>query len=175
MKTPQEIFLILSEGNPNSLGRLLEVFVFVKSHLFTIEGLIDLYEKEDRYVSMRISNILKRLWREDSKHIIPHVSRLIDLAKLLKNPTFRWTLAQIYDELIDELSFNQQRQLLFEIQRNLELNNDWIMLTQSLKALQKAIKNGNRVIIANPTIESLKNHSSKVVKTNALKLIALLK
>jgi ribosomal protein L30E len=49
------------------------------------------------------------------------------------------------------------------------------MLTQSLKALQKAIKNGNRVIIANPTIESLKNHSSKVVKTNALKLIALLK
>jgi hypothetical protein len=175
VKSNQEVFTVLSEGNPNSLGRLLEVLEWIKANEFTIEGLFDLYEKEDRYVSMRISNILKRLWREDSIIILTHIDRMINQAKSLKNPTFRWTLAQIYDELFLELSAKQKDQLINEIQKNLELGDDWIMLSQSMKALQKAIKQKAFLNISIQTLSRLKDHQSKVVKSQAIKLISLLK
>ena len=174
MKSNQEVFKILAEGNPNSLGRLLEVLEWIKANEFTIEGLLDLYEKEDRYVSMRISNILKRLWREDSKVVITHVDRIINQAQSLKNPTFRWTLAQMYDELFLELTAKQRTQLINEIQRNLELGDDWIMLTQSMKALQKAIKQKAILKISIQTVSRLKDHQSKVVKSQTIKLISSL-
>jgi hypothetical protein len=175
VKSNQDVFTVLSEGNPNSLGRLLEVLEWIKANEFTIEGLLDLYEKEDRYVSMRISNILKRLWREDSIIILTHIDRMINQAQSLKNPTFRWTLAQIYDELFLELSAKQKDQLLIEIQKNLELGDDWIMLTQSMKALQKAIKQKAILNISIQTLSRLKDHQSKVVKSQTIKLISLLK
>jgi hypothetical protein len=175
VKSNQEVFTVLSEGNPNSLGRLLEVLEWIKANEFTIEGLFDLYEKEDRYVSMRISNILKRLWREDSIIILTHIDRMINQAKSLKNPTFRWTLAQIYDELFLELSAKQKDQIIKEIQKNLELGEDWIMLSQSMKALQKAIKQKAFLNISIQTLSRLKDHQSKVVKSQAIKLISLLK
>jgi hypothetical protein len=175
VKSNQEVFTVLSEGNPNSLGRLLEVLEWIKANEFTIEGLLDLYEKEDRYVSMRISNILKRLWREDSIIILTHIDRMINQAKSLKNPTFRWTLAQMYDELFLELTAKQKDQLINEIQKNLELGDDWIMLSQSMKALQKAIKQKAFLNISIQTLSRLKDHQSKVVKSQAIKLISLLK
>jgi hypothetical protein len=175
VKSNQEVFTVLSEGNPNSLGRLLEVLEWIKAKEFTIEGLLDLYEKEDRYVSMRVSNILKRLWREDSQTILPHIDRMIDQAKSIKNPTFRWTLAQMYDELFLELTAKQKDQLINEIQKNLELGDDWIMLSQSMKALQKAIKQKAFLNISIQTLSRLKDHQSKVVKSQAIKLISLLK
>jgi hypothetical protein len=174
VKQHQEIFQLLSEGSPNSLGKVLEVLDYIKSNEFTLEGLLDLYEKEDRFVSMRISNILKRLWREDASNILPYVNRLIDQAKSLKNPTFRWTLAQIYDELSSQLSLQQQEHLLQEIQRNLELGDDWIMLSQSLKALQKALKHHVLVMIPNQTLTTLTHHSSKVVRAQTLKITDIL-
>ena len=175
MKSNQEVFTVLSEGNPNSLGRLLEVLEWIKAKEFTIEGLLDLYEKEDRYVSMRVSNILKRLWREDSQTILPHIDRMIDQAKSIKNPTFRWTLAQMYDELFLELTAKQKDQIIKEIQKNLELGEDWIMLSQSMKALQKAIKQKAILKISIQTLSRLKDHQSKVVKSQTIKLISLLK
>jgi hypothetical protein len=175
VKSNQEVFTILAEGNPNSLGRLLEVLEWIKAKEFTIEGLLDFYEKEDRYVSMRISNILKRLWREDSIIILTHIDRMINQAKSLKNPTFRWTLAQMYDELFLELTAKQKDQLINEIQKNLELGDDWIMLSQSMKALQKAIKQKAILNISIQTLSRLKDHQSKVVKSQAIKLISLLK
>jgi hypothetical protein len=175
VKSNQEVFTVLSEGSPNSLGRLIEVLEWIKANEFTMDGLLDLYEKEDRYVSMRVSNMLKRLWREDNQTILIHINRIINQAKLLKNPTFRWTLAQIYDELFLDLSAKQKDQLLIEIQKNLELGDDWIMLSQSMKALQKAIKQKAFLNISIQTLSRLKDHQSKVVKSQAIKLISLLK
>jgi hypothetical protein len=170
VKSNQEVFIILAEGNPNSLGRLLEVLEFIKTKDFTIEGLLDLYEKEDRYVSMRISNILKRLWREDSKVVITHIDRMINQANSLKNPTFRWTLAQMFDELFLELTAKQKTQLINEIQRNLDLGDDWIMLSQSMKALQKSLNYGFNIKSIVYRLLALKNHKSKVVRTQANQL-----
>jgi|688.fasta_scaffold275567_2 hypothetical protein len=171
MKSNQEVFKVLSEGNPNSLGRLLEVLEWIKAKEFTIEGLLDLYEKEDRYVSMRVSNILKRLWREDAQIILTHIDRMINQAQSLKNPTFRWTLAQMYDELFLELTAKQRTQFIIEIQNNLNLGDDWIMLSQSMKALQKALNYGFNIKSIKSRLLALKNHKSKVVRTHAAKLM----
>jgi hypothetical protein len=100
---------------------------------------------------------------------------MIDQAKSIKNPTFRWTLAQMYDELFLELTAKQKDQLINEIQKNLELGDDWIMLSQSMKALQKAIKQKAFLNISIQTLSRLKDHQSKVVKSQAIKLISLLK
>jgi hypothetical protein len=175
MKTETEIFQILSEGNPNSLGRLLEVLQSIKDREFSIQALITLYQKEDRYVSMRISNLLKRLWREDPKHILPYIDQLIAYATTLKNPTFRWTLAQIYDELNEHLSINQKQTLIKETKRNLQWGEDWIMLVQSMKALKKATTSGVDIQDCQTALLNLQKSPSKVVRAQANQLIKLIR
>jgi hypothetical protein len=81
----------------------------------------------------------------------------------------------MYDEMFLELTAKQKTQLINEIQRNLELGDDWIMLTQSMKALQKAIKQKAILNISIQTVSRLKDHQSKVVKSQTIKLISLLK
>ena len=49
----------------------------------------DLYAEEHPIVSMGVSNLMKRLWREDGKLIIPYIGNFIEDANRLKNPTFR--------------------------------------------------------------------------------------
>ena len=53
---------------------------------------------------MRVSNLMKRLRREDGKLIIPHIDNFIEDANRLKNPTSRWTIAQLFTEYYHLLS-----------------------------------------------------------------------
>jgi hypothetical protein len=96
---------------------------------------------------------------------------MINQAQSLKNPTFRWTLAQMYDELFLELTAKQRTQFIIEIQNNLNLGDDWIMLSQSMKALQKALNYGFNIKSIKSRLLALKNHKSKVVRTHAAKLM----
>jgi hypothetical protein len=86
-----ELFNILQEGKPNSLGKTLEIYNKIINNQLDVMEVYHLYKIEDRIVSMRVSNILKRLWREDLNYILPIIDQFIVDAKELLNPTFRWT------------------------------------------------------------------------------------
>ena len=62
----KELYKILLEGKSNTLGRLLEIYDKVLSSQLTVMDVYNLYKMENRIVSMRVSNILKRL---DTKYV----------------------------------------------------------------------------------------------------------
>ena len=170
----KELFKILLEGKSNTLGRVLEIYDKILSSQLTVMDVYNLYKMENRIVSMRVSNILKRLWRTESSYILPIVDQFIKDAKEYKNPTFRWTIAQMFKELFPVLNIDQRIQLLFEIQRNFQLSDDWIMLSQSIDALIFA-KNKKFAISHMTTIlDNLARDERKIIKEK-LKKLKLLK
>lgn len=166
------LFEFLLEGNANSLGRVLDVMELIHQRQVTPQEVYALYRLEHPIVSMRVSNILKRLWRDDPSMILDLVDLFISDAYSLKNTTFRWTIAQIVDELYSKLSPKQivsMSEIVFE---NLTLHDDWICLTQSLKACQKIMKKQ----ISSPDksiIIHLTKDSRKAVATQANKVLAM--
>ena len=140
MKTSSELFSILLEGKPNSLGRLIEVYDWVISGKISVIEIYNLYQFENISVSMRVSNILKRLWRVDPAYILPLIDLFIQDAKKLENPTFRWTIAQIVTELNALLDTKQLKEMSMIVFDNLTISQDWILLAQSLKSCQIIIK-----------------------------------
>ena len=169
-----KLFDVLLEGNPNSLGRLLEVIDWIQDSKITIQKVYNLYYKEDPIVSMRVSNIMKRLWRENSDVIVNMVDTFIKDAVKLCNPTFRWTLAQIFKELFVQLNVEQREKLIEEIKRNLSISEDWIMLSQSLDALILAHKKGYDIRDIKSVVVRLSKDSRKVVRKKADKINMLL-
>lgn len=168
------LYDLLLEGNTNSLGRVLEVLEMVHQRQITPQDVYDLYRHENPIVSMRVSNLLKRLWREDPSWILSLVDVFINDAKNLKNPTFRWTIAQMVVELYSHLSTKQIDSMSEIVYENLTLNDDWIILTQSLKAIQqlmkKQISSNDKTIIV-----QLTKDSRKAVASQASKVLALYK
>ena len=166
----KELFKILLEGKSNTLGRVLEIYDKILSSQLTVMDVYNLYKMENRIVSMRVSNILKRLWRTDSNYILPIIDQFIKDSKEYKNPTFRWTIAQLFKELFPVLNLDQRIQLLFEIQRNFQLSDDWIMLSQSIDALIFA-KNKKFAISHMTTIlDNLARDERKIIKEKLKKL-----
>jgi hypothetical protein len=170
----KELFKILLEGKSNTLGRVLEIYDKILSSQLTVMDVYNLYKMENRIVSMRVSNILKRLWRTESSYILPIVDQFIKDAREYKNPTFRWTIAQMFKELFPVLNIDQRIQLLFEIQRNFQLSDDWIMLSQSIDALIFAKNKKFEIIYMTTILDNLARDERKIIKEK-LKKLKLLK
>ena len=170
----KELFKILLEGKSNTLGRVLEIYDKILSSQLTVMDVYNLYKMENRIVSMRVSNILKRLWRTESSYILPIVDQFIKDAKEYKNPTFRWTIAQMFKELFPVLNIDQRIQLLFEIQRNFQLSDDWIMISQSIDALIFAKNKKFEISHMTRILDNLARDERKIIKEK-LKKLKLLK
>ena len=166
----KELFKILLEGKSNTLGRVLEIYDKVLSSQLTVMDVYNLYKMENRIVSMRVSNILKRLWRTESSYILPIVDQFIKDAKEYKNPTFRWTIAQLFKELFPVLNLDQRIQLLFEIQRNFQLSDDWIMLSQSIDALILAKNKKLEISHMTRILDNLASDERKIIQNKLKKL-----
>lgn len=166
----KELFKILLEGKSNTLGRVLEIYDKILSSQLTVMDVYNLYKMENRIVSMRVSNILKRLWRTESSYILPIVDQFIKDAKEYKNPTFRWTIAQMFKELFPVLNIDQRIQLLFEIQRNFQLSDDWIMLSQSIDALIFAKNKKFEISHMTTILDNLARDERKIIKEKLKKL-----
>ena len=170
-----ELFNMLQEGKPNTLGRTIEIYNKIISNQINTMDVYNLYKKEDRIVSMRVSNIVKRLWREDVNYILPIIDQFIVDAKEFLNPTFRWTLAQLFKELFKKLNSDQKNKLLLEIQRNFQLSDDWIMLTQSIDALVYARSKKMEIINISKIIDKLEQDNRRIIEKKVNKLKELFK
>ncbi len=84
----KELFKILLEGKSNTLGRVLEIYDKILSSQLTVMDVYNLYKMENRIVSMRVSNILKRLWRTDSNYILPIVDQIYKRFQRVQKPYF---------------------------------------------------------------------------------------
>ena len=85
----QDLFDRFLQGKNNSLGQVSSVLKDILNHRITVDDVYDLYAEEHPIVFMRVSNFMKRLWREDGKLIILCIDNFIEDANRLKNPIFR--------------------------------------------------------------------------------------
>jgi len=167
----QDLFDRFLEGKKNSLGQVPSILKEILDHQITIDDVYDLYAEEHPIVSMRISNLMKRLWREDGKLIKPYIDNFIEDASRLKNPTFRWTIAQIFTECYHLLSDAQKQLLLDKIKENLMLGNDWIMLAQSLASLEFAMKKRMNILDSEEILRKIAEDDRRSVSSKAKKIL----
>jgi transcription elongation factor GreA-like protein len=128
---------MLTGGHPNSLGRTVEVVELVLADPAQLEQLYQCYFDADEVVRLRTSNAVKRLWRQHPEWLVPYLDRFLTEVAQIDQPSARWTLAQMVDELDDHLSEAQQAQAVEVLKRNLAESDDWIVISNTLQTLAK--------------------------------------
>lgn len=127
---------MLRGGHPNSLGRTVEVVEAVLAAPAQLDQLYGCYFDGDETVRLRTSNAMKRLWRQQPDWFRPYLDRFYEEVAALTQPSTRWTLAQMALELAPLFTDAQRQRAIMVLKDNLTQYDDWIVLSQTLKALE---------------------------------------
>lgn len=126
---------MLSGGHPNSLGRTVEVVEVVVADRSRLQELYECYGSDDPVVRLRTSSALKRVEVARHEWLVPLLDRLIDEVGELDQASAQWTLAQLFDRLAPDMTTEQRARALTLMQRNLERNDDWIVLNTTMETI----------------------------------------
>ncbi len=130
----------LKGGHPNSLGNTLEVVdeVFADHALF--DELFNCYFSDDEVVRLRTSNAVKRVCKNQKQVLVPYIDRLLTEIAAIDQASTQWTLANLFDMLVKDMSVIQLEQAKEIMKRNLAHHDDWIVLNNSIETLGKWAK-----------------------------------
>ena len=137
MSSHEAFAVMLTGGHHNSLGRTVEVVAIVLDDQTQFEQLFECYFQDDELVRLRTSNAMKRIWRQRPEWFIPYLDRFLTEVSQVEQPSTRWTLAQLFRELDRYLTLQQRQQATELLRHNLEVCDDWIVISQSLQTLAK--------------------------------------
>jgi len=133
---PEEKFeSMLSGGHPNSLGRTVEVVDRVLSNKTRLAELFDCYDSRDAVVRLRTSNALKRICRAEPESLVSYLDRLLERVSQIDQASAQWTLATLFLLLAPWMDSRQRKKARQIMQRNLEQNQDWIVLNTTMDTL----------------------------------------
>ncbi len=136
---------MLSGGHPNSLGRTVEVVELIFADPLQLENLYQCYFDTDEVVRLRTSSAMKRIWREKPEWIVPYIDRFTSEISQIDQASTRWTLAQLFLELEDHLTPDQQQKATLILQKNLLESDDWIVLINSIETLAEWAKDNDEL------------------------------
>jgi hypothetical protein len=134
MKT--DFINLLTGGNKNSLGNTVKVVNIVLKKKSTVNDLFKCYLSEDRIMKMRASNALKRVFREKPdwfKDSVPSFFKYVPLASYC---AAEWTFAQLFSEFDQVLDTDERKKAISQVKKYIKVSDDWIVLNQSMKALE---------------------------------------
>lgn len=164
---------MLAGGHPNSLGRTVEVVAAVMADRARLDELIDCYGSDDPVVRLRASNALKRIEAERHAWLVPVLDRLIGEVGRLDQPSAQWTLAQFFLRLAPDMTPEQRRRATKLMKRNLEQQEDWIVLTATMETLFRWSREDARLgVWLKPHLARLARDRRKSVAGRARKLLA---
>ena len=126
---------MLTGGHPNSLGRTLEVVDIVLANRKKLPELYGCYFSSDEVVRLRTSNALKRVSLINPEWLVPYIDRLLTEIAAIDQASTQWTLALLYNTLAPFMSPAQRKSAIKVMKRNLEQNNDWIVLNNTMQIL----------------------------------------
>lgn len=126
---------MLSGGHPNSLGRTLDVVDAVLSDRSRLNDLYRCYFSDDEVVRLRVSSAFKRVTIEHPDWTMGFIDGLQSEVAAIDQASTQWTLALMFDLLVDLLSPQQRSRALEIMQDNLAEQSDWIVLNNSMKVL----------------------------------------
>lgn len=125
----------LTGGHPNSLGNTAEVVDTILKHPNRLEELYQCYFSSDEVVRLRTSNAFKRICAEHSDWLVPYLDRFLTEVAAIDQASAQWTLAQLWNELKEYMTDEQQHQAQAHLQHNLENCQDWIVLNNTMQTL----------------------------------------
>ena len=128
---------MLSGGNPNSLGRTLEVVDIVLNNKNNLIYLFECYLSNDATVRLRVSNAFKRIFRQNPNWFIEYVDKFQTIIPTLKQSSAEWTLAQLHLEFCDLLTAKQLTTAINLSKEQLKNSKDWIVIIQTINFLEK--------------------------------------
>jgi len=174
--TSDEIEKELSGGHHNSLGNTIQVVerVLKDPHLF--KSLFQCYLSDDELVRMRVSNAMKRVARANPSLVVPYIDRFLTEVNAIDQASAKWSLAQLFLLLENDMSAKQRRKATEIMIHNLKHHSDWIVLNMTLETLGKWAKEdpGIRDAILSRVQELMKD-TRKSVSKKASKTMALLR
>lgn len=132
---------MLTGGHPNSLGRTVEVVDAVLADRTRLDELYQCYFSTDEVVRLRVSSAMKRVTIERPGWTMDYIDGLQSEVAAIDQASNQWTLALIFDLLVDDLSPGQHTRALEIMKGNLAHHSDWIVLNNSMKVLGKWAKN----------------------------------
>ena len=127
----------LSGGHPNSLGRTLDVVDAVLADRSRLDELYQCYFSNDEVVRLRVSSAMKRVTIEHPDWTMDFIDGLQSDIAAIDQASTQWTLALLFDLLVDHLSPAQHARATEIMKDNLANHSDWIVLNNSMKVLGK--------------------------------------
>lgn len=125
---------MLAGGHPNSLGRTEEVVALVLADRDRLDELYRCWFSDDEVVRLRTASAMKRVTIAEPDWIVPYVDRLQSEIAAIDQASTQWTLALLFDLLVDQLTDRQRARAIEIMRTNLE-HDDWIVLNNSMQVL----------------------------------------
>ncbi len=162
----------LSGGHHNSLGNTVEVVDMVLADQPRLEELYQCYFSPDELVRLRVSSAMKRVTTAHPDWVVPYIDGLQSDVAGIDQASTQWTLALLFDLLVDRLSPQQHERALEIMKHNLATHDDWIVLNTSIKVLGKWAKTDDDLAAwLRPHAVRLEGDARKSVASNARKLL----
>lgn len=163
---------MLTGGHPNSLGRTVDVVDRVLAEPQRFDELFDCYQSEDAVVRLRTSSAMKRVEAERHDLLVPYIDRFIAEIGELDQASAQWTLAQLFDRLLDDMRPAQRSAALKLLKRNLANHDDWIVLNTTIEILASwAGQNAELKDWLQPHLHRLSRDRRKSVANRATKTL----
>jgi len=163
----------LAIGKPNSLGNTLQVVKIVESNSKLFPRLLKLLLHEDSIVAMRAMNATKRLMRADKDFFDQYRESLVKVYSKSKHNVVRLGLITLYFDFVKEFSASELKSIMTLTLKWMKETEDWMILAQGLKLLEKLAKTDPKV---KPELikiaKVLQKDSRKAVSTKAKNVLS---
>ena len=113
---------------------------------------------------------MKRIEAERRDLLLPYIDQFINEVGSLDQASAQWTLAQLFERLIEELSPQQRAAALKILKRNLETYDDWIVLNSTMETLSvwatndRSLKEWLKPHLKRLTLDKRKSVASRATK-----------
>ena len=163
---------MLSGGHPNSLGRTVEVVDAVLANRSLLDELYQCYFSSDEVVRLRVASAMKRVTIARPEWTMDYIEGLQSDVAAIDQASTQWTLALIFDVLVDYLSPAQHARAVEIMQGNLAHHSDWIVLNNTMKVLGEwARRDPDLTRWLQPHAARLAADDRRSVASNARKLL----
>lgn len=162
----------LTGGHPNSLGNTIEVVEMILCDNSHFGELFECYFSENEVVRLRVSNAMKRIFKENRNLLIPYLDRFLNEISNIEQASTKWTLAQLYLWMRNDMNNDQFSKAKSVIKQYLETDKDWIVLNNSMETLFIwSLNDDNLKTWLKPHLEKLKKDSRVSVSKKATKCL----
>ena len=160
----------LTGGHPNSLGNTVEVVKMILSDHSHFRELFECYFSDNEVVRLRVSNAMKRIFKENKNLLIPFLDRFLNEVSNIEQASTKWTLAQLFLWMHNDMNNDQFSKAKAIIKNYLETEKDWIVLNNSIETLSIwSLNDDDLKTWLKPHLEKLKKDSRVSVSKKALK------